>query len=201
MADNTPKLSFFPQSRDEDSEAQLHKRWDVKTGADPEANKIHRTPRPTTIAHLSSANAPAKPPSAGRIEPTETTIWELVAESSTLIGYKFERDQDYHLVLADGESRTMIVEIPDPSLLESSNPFQADITASRQAFDARFGTQMRALEQLLRTQPPEMSAPMLVQIAVPIHVMGIGFFDFAHGQEGAAPNGIELHPVLSIEFG
>jgi hypothetical protein len=31
-------------------------------------------------------------------------------------------------------------------------------------------------------------------------VQGIGFFDFAHGQDGVAPNAIELHPVLSIVF-
>ena len=31
-------------------------------------------------------------------------------------------------------------------------------------------------------------------------VTGVGFFDFLHGQTGAAPNGIELHPVLRIEL-
>lgn len=31
-------------------------------------------------------------------------------------------------------------------------------------------------------------------------VTGVGFFDFLHGQTGAAPNGIELHPVLKIEL-
>ena len=31
-------------------------------------------------------------------------------------------------------------------------------------------------------------------------VTGIGFFDFTHFQPGAAPEGIELHPVLKIEF-
>jgi len=28
---------------------------------------------------------------------------------------------------------------------------------------------------------------------------GVGFFDRRHGQTGAAPNSIELHPVLQIE--
>jgi hypothetical protein len=27
-------------------------------------------------------------------------------------------------------------------------------------------------------------------------VTGVAFFDFLHGQTGAAPNGIELHPIL-----
>ena len=35
---------------------------------------------------------------------------------------------------------------------------------------------------------------------VTIIVTGVGFFDFLHGQTGAAPNGIELHPVLKIEL-
>ena len=31
-------------------------------------------------------------------------------------------------------------------------------------------------------------------------ITGVGFFDRAHGATGAAPNVIELHPVLKIEF-
>jgi hypothetical protein len=41
-----------------------------------------------------------------------------------------------------------------------------------------------------------------MQIAdVPATLTGVGFFDFIHGQTGVAPNGFELHPVLSICFG
>src|SRR2546423_1809893 len=29
-------------------------------------------------------------------------------------------------------------------------------------------------------------------------IRGVGFFDTIHGQRGVAPNGIELHPVLSF---
>ncbi len=31
-------------------------------------------------------------------------------------------------------------------------------------------------------------------------ITGIGFFDFLHGQAGVAPNGIEIHPILDIQF-
>src|SRR5262249_43728400 len=31
-----------------------------------------------------------------------------------------------------------------------------------------------------------------------ITLTGVGFFDLLHGQSGVAPNGIELHPVLSV---
>ena len=35
---------------------------------------------------------------------------------------------------------------------------------------------------------------------VPVQITGVGMFDFPHGQHGAAPNVIELHPVLKIVF-
>jgi hypothetical protein len=35
---------------------------------------------------------------------------------------------------------------------------------------------------------------------VPVTVTGVGFFDFLHGQAGVAPNGIELHAVLDVQF-
>jgi hypothetical protein len=34
----------------------------------------------------------------------------------------------------------------------------------------------------------------------PARITGVGFFDRAHGATGAAPNVIELHPVLKIEW-
>jgi hypothetical protein len=33
-----------------------------------------------------------------------------------------------------------------------------------------------------------------------VRIAGVGFFDRNHGQYGPAPNFIELHPVLAIEF-
>jgi hypothetical protein len=53
----------------------------------------------------------------------------------------------------------------------------------RQTLDQKFGEIGRRLEP-----------------NVPVTVTGIAFFDTIHGQEGIAPNGIELHPVLSIDF-
>jgi hypothetical protein len=31
-----------------------------------------------------------------------------------------------------------------------------------------------------------------------IEIVGTGFFDRLHGQSGMAPNGLEIHPVLSL---
>jgi hypothetical protein len=37
--------------------------------------------------------------------------------------------------------------------------------------------------------------------ATPATVTGVGFFDKVHGQTGVSQsNGIELHPILKIEF-
>src|SRR5438045_867687 len=35
---------------------------------------------------------------------------------------------------------------------------------------------------------------------IPVQIKGVGMFDFPHGQTGAAPNQIELHPILDIIF-
>jgi hypothetical protein len=35
---------------------------------------------------------------------------------------------------------------------------------------------------------------------IPVEVVGVGYFDPAHGQVGRAPNNIEIHPILSITF-
>jgi hypothetical protein len=34
--------------------------------------------------------------------------------------------------------------------------------------------------------------------AAPAAIIGVGFFDFIHGQRDGGPNGIELHPVLGF---
>jgi hypothetical protein len=54
------------------------------------------------------------------------------------------------------------------------------------------------------TTPKNGGAPVpTFQAAVPptaVRITGVGFFDRAHGATGAAPNVIELHPVLKIEW-
>ena len=66
----------------------------------------------------------------------------------------------------------------------SGSPFSGGITASRAAFNAMY-TPTGSFQQA----------------NVPVTVTGVPMFDFGHGQTGAAPNYIELHPVLSICIG
>jgi hypothetical protein len=77
----------------------------------------------------------------------------------------------------------MVAEIPFPGCVGAGSPFAAQIANARAAFDGH------------------LTATTSFQTAdVPVQVTGVGFFDFPHGQHGAAPNIIELHPVLDIVF-
>lgn len=182
--------------RDAGVMAQVHVRWDVKTGGDPEAAGIDAAKvQPTTIANLASAKAPAAWPPPKRVAPIETIVWQVDA---TLTAYKHENDGDYHLVITDDHNNTMVVEIPDPAQVVPASVFKAQIQGARTAFDNKFGQQLAALATMV--QPQAASAPMIISVSEPVRVEGIGFFDFPHGATGAAPNCIELHPVLAIEF-
>lgn len=156
-------------------------RWSVKTGTDADAGKITLEPATqTTVAELDALPAPGNLPDDSRIQPTETTVFQL---SARLTKYKLEADSDYHLVLDDGSGHTMIAEIPDPSCVGSGSPLATGIETARDQFDARFDPTDRFQDA-----------------NVPVTITGVGFFDFQHGQTGVAPNGIELHSVLDVSF-
>ena len=156
-------------------------RWSVKTGTDADVGLVDlNSSSATTIAALRALTAPSTLPANNRIAPTETTQY---AVSATLTEYKLETDSDYHLVIKDASGNTMIAEIPDPACVGSGSPFTAGVQVARQEFDNKY-----AVTTSFKT----------ANIAVCLH--GVGFFDFQHGQTGVAPNAIELHPVLDIQF-
>ncbi|WP_230473400.1 PKD domain-containing protein [Dyella choica] len=156
-------------------------RWSVKTGTDPDAGLVNlNNPVSQTISYLDSLTAPSSPPANSRVQPTETTLFVVDA---TLVEYKLESDSDYHLVLKDAQGNTMIAEIPDPACVGAGSPFAAGIQNARSEFDGKY------------------TATTSFQTAnIPVEVRGVGFFDFNHGQTGVAPNAIELHAVLDINF-
>src|SRR5882757_6352709 len=157
-------------------------RWSVKTGTDTDRAKITlQSTTPTTIAALGALTAPSSLPSNNRVAPTEDTVYQVHA---TLTQYKLEADSDYHLVLTDESGHTMIAEIPDPACVGSTSPLTSSIQKARGQFDAKY------------------TATTSFKTAnVAVTVTGVGFFDFLHGQTGVAPNGIELHAVLDLQFG
>ena len=159
-------------------------RWSIKTGTDADASQVDVAhPKTATIAQLVTLPAPNPLPTS-RAKPTETTVYTV---NATLTDYKFESgshgDSDYHLVLQDDQGNTLIAEIPSPTCVDSHSPFASQIASTRATFDAK------------------LSATSSFQDAeIPVQVTGVAMFDFPHGQHGAAPNHIELHPVLKIVF-
>src|SRR5438094_7650835 len=157
-------------------------RWAVKIGTDGDAALVNlNATTPTTLANLIAIPKPGSLPDASRIQPTETTTWVI---SATLIKYARSFDSDYHMVFKDSAGRTMIGEIPDPGCVSGSSPFRPAIVHARAQFDAMFS----ATSNFQTTDPP-------------VQITGVGFFDYFEGQEGYAPNGIELHPIINIDFG
>ena len=170
-------------------------RWAIKTLTDARASQVDTAPQIATVAQLRQLRVPAsvprrrgKPqlPPGDRIEPVELTTYRVDA---VLIGWKLETDEDFHLVIATPGRRaqTMIAEVPSPTCPElCSTGRAAQFAALRQRIIDQLG-QPRA--RFRRLPHP-----------LPVRVTGVGFFDFKHGQTGVAPNAIELHPVLDLEF-
>jgi hypothetical protein len=172
--------------------AKLHcgtERWAVKTTGDSTAASIVTTPDDTTIEFLVGiqpvvdVHSPAF--AAARIGPVERTVFRVPA---TITFFKHEADRDIHVVLSDDAGHTMIAELPDSRCLPKSSPFYQQIVGARTAFESHFAT------------GKQHHVPASAKPETKVVVTGIGFFDFIHGQTGVAPNGIELHPVLSIQF-
>jgi hypothetical protein len=156
-------------------------RWSVKTGTDADVGLVNlSSSTANTILTMRGWPTPSTIPANNRISPYETTVWVL---NATLVEYKLETDSDYHLVLSDASGNTLIAEIPLPACVGSGSPFLSGITNARNQLNAKY--------------TPTGS----FQTAnIPVQITGVGMFDFLHGQTGVAPNGIELHPVLSIVF-
>jgi hypothetical protein len=157
-------------------------RWSVKTGTDAAAAQVNMTAQDTTIATMRALPVPAglNSNSSRFVNSAEGQLWRLTGV--TLTQYKLENDSDIHLVLADSAGATMIAELAAPSCV-SGGAWASQISSARAAFAAKF------------------TATGSFQTAnVPVNITGVGFFDLQHGQTGVAPNGIEVHAILSVCF-
>lgn len=178
--------------------AAAHERWPVKTGSDADAQAlVNQVPTSATIAELIALAVPPVLPPDGRSDGAEKTVWVLTA---TLQAFRSESDGDVHMVLADGQGNTMIAEIPRPGDITAPSYFAGQIAATRTSFDQRFQIVENINDPTVPAGPAPAGAPPFQQVAVPVTVTGLGFFDFAHGQLGLAPNAIELHPVINVVF-
>jgi hypothetical protein len=156
-------------------------RWQIKTLSDLEADRVDFTPVPTTVEALGALPRPARTPQLSRISPVEFTTYQIDAY---LGGFRHESDGDVHLILfgMKNQRESMIVEIPDPNCSG----------ACASGLSADFAKARAMLDQIL-AEPNPTDQPIVVRVT------GVGFFDRNHRQIGAAPNIIELHPVLTLE--
>jgi hypothetical protein len=155
-------------------------RWSVKTATDDDRHRIHLHADDVTIRYLLHRDEPATKPQTSRVAPVELHTYRVQAH---LKEYVREDDGDYHLVLADGRNRHIVVEIPDPSCVGLISPVKPDIRKARNRFNNHY-TATTSFQSVNRR----------------VIIKGIGFFDFYHGQTGMAPNNLELHPVTGIRF-
>lgn len=181
-------------------------RWPVKVGTDPGASNVDLTNRiPISLADLIALpeQHPPAHDNSTRLG-SETHVYVITAR---LVKFKFEtNDNDYHMVIADDtlnftrggpappSGHSFVAEIPDPNcvvgaqgLSSAQSPFIDGIRNARSKLEAQFPN-------------IDTSGKFNDSGGIPVLIVGVGFFDFKHGQVGRAPNNIEIHPVIDIVF-
>jgi Bacterial Ig domain len=181
-------------------------RWAVKVGTDPGASNVDLTNRiPISLADLISL--PEQHPPANdnttRLD-SETHVYVIRAR---LVKFKFEtNDNDYHMVITDDtlnftkggsappSGHSFVAEIPDPNCIAGAQGMSST--------QSLFMDGIRNARSELETQFPNIDTSGKFNDAggIPVQIVGVGFFDFKHGQVGRAPNNIEIHPVVDITF-
>jgi hypothetical protein len=156
-------------------------RWSVKVLTDAAVSTINFTPVITTLDSLINLPTPVPTFSNPRIAGIENKVYTIRCHITIK---KFESDYDYHLVLSDDNGQTLIAESPDPVCsVASSSAYVNNFIAVRNFIDAHipFGN-------VYNVNLPD------------VDVTGVAFVDLEHGQTGVAPNNIEIHPMLNIQF-
>jgi hypothetical protein len=171
-------------------------RWKLKTCKDTTVNRLFvhnnindglKTAEHTDIVTLAGLPRPSVLGNT-RAATAERKIWVIEA---TLTDYKEEKgstgDNDYHLALKDDDGNAMIAEIPKPTCVTATTPepLRDMIHKARADFDDRFTV-----------------TGGFKQTQTKVRITGPAMFDIIHGtpQRGVADNGIEIHPVIKIEF-
>jgi hypothetical protein len=165
-------------------------RWRVKTLAGTGAADVNFSPQTATVRKLMKESAPQSLSDTRR----ETAVEQQTVQVKALvIGYKREPDGDLHIVIADlsDPEITMIVEIPDAEKCSfaCSSAHAEEFRVARKAF--LDGIKDHKATKCFRTMQED---------DVEITMTGVPMFDRLHGQTGVAENGLELHPLLSVEW-
>lgn len=160
-------------------------RWPVKTLSDRDRDRVVLTPVEATVEQLAVLPRPRRSPRDRRIAPVELTTYEVTGCLGVVP--HAEADGDIHLVIGGLEDRrlSLIAEVPDPGC--------AGVCES--GLGAVYVRVRATLDSLLAVGQP---SPQCTNDVPLVTLVGVGFFDRAHGQIGAAPNHFELHPVLAL---
>src|SRR3990172_7493102 len=182
-------------------------RWAVKMGADPGAGQVQiQSPQVTTLHDLVQIPRPTLPTDDFTRTVQERSVWVL---KGRLVKFKQETgktgDSDFHLVISDetllyspggakstASPHSIIAEVPDPACVGGRDGsvtgpslFQSQLVSVRDKFVQRF---------------PNSHSSWNDAGGIAVRLTGVAFFDRPHGQVGRAPKGLELHPLLAIEF-
>jgi hypothetical protein len=110
--------------------------------------------------------------------------YQIINIEAHIVGYKFEKDDsDIHLILTDGKD-SLIAEVP--YWKEVGKWAQPQVESVWKWLRNHFGS-----------PPPKGKIPPDIG---PVFVVGMPFIDKDHNVNGAAQNGIEIHPVLGISL-
>jgi hypothetical protein len=154
-------------------------RWSVQTLADPAGRALTLKPKPTTIRKLRRVHAPSRL-GPRRARGTERTTFRVIGR---LVEMTLQDDLDIRLVIADPKTGgTMVAAFPSPSCTQrATRKARAKMNRARAALIAACGAPTSSAQRLSGTG----------------EITGVGFFNPVQ-DDGAAPNGIELHPVVAF---
>jgi hypothetical protein len=199
-------LAWFSNAIPIEAQCGGTERWAVKVGTDPRAGNIDQSTRTAIeLLDLIGQLEPSLPPGGQNATRLDAEMSIFVVRGR-LVKFKLEADSDYHMVITDDtlnftpggpappSGHSFVAEIPDPSCIPGKHgdpfvqsAFSAGIRKARAELEAQF-------------QNIDRSGAFNDAGGVPVELVGVAFFDFAHGQVGRAPNNIEIHPVLHIAF-
>jgi hypothetical protein len=175
-----------------------------KDGTDRQAPDIDLTNiTPEAVTDLVTIHQPQLPSdNTTRIVPDEMHVYKVQAR---LVKWKHESDGDYHLVFTDDTlnygDEGANPPVPPPVTAPSAKcPIQAAfrVPMDHSAFADGIISARKTIDQ--RFQNADQSGAWNDGAGAPVEITGIGFFDQPHKQTGRAPNNIEIHPILSIQF-
>lgn len=148
-------------------------RWAVKTGGDPDVGSVDTQHRVgVTVEELTQIPRPAEIPL--QRFPNEYQNSRAAGVERTV--YTVEAEIVAYKEEDDGDYH---LEIRG----QSGQAMVAEIPNPDPKFEDKLKPTRRIQKAIVRAR-----------------ITGIGFFDIVHGQLGMAPNGLELHPVIGIEF-